>query len=116
MKISLTVRNINRADYGRTYEYNSMLDYLFDNRDGFDEILEEDGYKPLTDEQIRQVANDVFDTDIEGRFEGDFDLNNSWTEQDIIDFDNPIVNGVDVAQSMYSAIIDTCYFVADKVA
>ena len=116
MTISLTVKNTSRADYGRTYEYKSMLDYLFDNRESFDEILEEDGYKPLTDEQIRQVANEVFDTDIEGRFESDSDLDNSWTEQEVIDFDNPIVNGVDVAQSMYSAILDTCYFVADKVA
>lgn len=116
MTISLTVRNTSRADNGRTYEYKSMLDYLFDNRESFDEMLEEDGYKPLTDEQIRQVANEVFNTDIEGRFESDSDLDNSWTEQEVIDFDNPIVNGVDVAQSMYSAILDTCYFVADKVA
>ncbi len=116
MTISLTVKNTSRVDYGRTYEYKSILDYLFDNRESFDELLEEDGYKPLTDEQIRQVANEVFDTDIEGRFEGDSDLDNSWTEQEVIDFDNPIVNGIDVAQSMYSAILDTCYFVADKVA
>lgn len=113
MTISLTVRNTSRADYGRTYEYKSMLDYLFDNRESFDEMLEEDGYKPLTDEQIRQVANKVFDTDIEGRFEME---DNSWKEQEFIDFDDPIVNGVDVAQSMYSAILDTCYSVADKVA
>lgn len=116
MTISLTVRNTSRADYGRTYKYKSMIDYLFDNRESFDEMLEEDGYKPLTDEQVRQVANEVFDTDIEGRFESEKELNNSWTEQEVIDFDNPIVNGVDVAQSMYSAILDTCYFVADKVA
>ena len=114
MKIRFTVKNTSRADYGKTYEYNSILDYLFAERDGFDDILEGDGYKPLTDEQIRQVANKVFDTDIEGRFEGESDLNNSWTEQDLIDFDNPIVNGVDVAQSMDFAILDTWYFVADN--
>lgn len=114
MKIRLTVTNTSRADYGRVYEYNSLLDYLFDNRGSFDEMLEEDGYKPLTDEQIRQVANKVFDTDIEGRFESE--INNSWREQDLIDFDNPIVDCVDVAQSMYSAVFDTCYLVADKVA
>jgi hypothetical protein len=111
MKVRLTVKNTSRADYGRVYEYNSILDYLFDNRESFDEMLEEDGHSCLTDEEIREVANEVFDTDIEGRFESDFDLDNSWKEQDLIDFDNPIVNGVDVAQSMYSAITDTCYFV-----
>ena len=116
MKIKLTCKNTSRADYGRVYEYNSLLDYLFDNRESFDEMLEDDGYEPLTDEQIRQVANKVFDTDIEGRFESEKELNNSWKEQDLIDFDNPIVNGVDVAQSMYSAILDTCYFVADEAA
>lgn len=116
MKIRLTCKNTSRADYGRVYEYNSLLDYLFDNRESFDEMLEEDGYKPLTDEQIRQVANEVFDTDIEGRFQSEKELNNSWKEQDLIDFDNPIVNCVDVAQSMYSAVFDTCYLVADKVA
>jgi hypothetical protein len=111
MKIRLTVKNTSRTDYGKVYEYNSILDYLFDNRESFNEMLEEDGFNCLTDEQIRKVANVVFDTDIKNRFDSDFNLDNSWKEQDLIDFDNPIVNGVDVAQSMYSAITDTCYYV-----
>lgn len=103
MKVRLTVKNTSRTDYGKMYEYNSILDYLFDNRESFDEMLEEDGLNCLTDEQIRKVANVVFDSD--------FNLDNSWKEQDLIDFDNPIVNGVDVVQSMYSAITDICYYV-----
>lgn len=110
MKVRLTVKNTSRTDYGKVYEYNSILDYLFDNRESFDEMLEEDGFSCLTDEQIKEVVNVVFDTDIKS----DFDIDNSWKEQDLIDFDNPIVNGIDVAQSMYSAITDTCYYVVNN--
>ena len=53
MKIRLTVKNESRVDYGRVYEYNSLLDYLFDNRESFDELLEEDGHSCLTDEEMK---------------------------------------------------------------
>lgn len=116
-KISVVCRNKYRDDYGVQYEYNSLFDYAISERNCFNQLanetLELDCDVELTDEQIKEVVRKSYEMDV---FSEDLpEIGNIWKEQKFIDFDDPIVNGEDVAQSMFIAISNAWCILAEEV-
>ena len=104
----MTVKNSRREDYGKTYEYDSLLNYLLDNRVSFEEMLEDEEPIVITDEDCKAIVDLALKGDVKKAYLPFEDISNSWKEQELIDFDNPMMGNVDVAQSMYNAIYDAC--------
>lgn len=106
MKITLTCTNKFREDYGKKYEYNSILEYALDERAAYDQNASEtlDMEVTLSDSQIARVVDIACDLDMEVVCFGEFGIGNKWKEQSLIDFDNPYVDDEDVAQSFCNAI------------
>ena len=116
-KISVVCRNKHRDDYGVQYEYNSLFDYAISERDCFNQLANEtldlDCDVELTDEQIKEVVRKSYEMDV---FSEDLpEIGNIWKEQKFIDFDDPNVNGEDVAQSMFIALSNAWCILAEEV-
>ena len=127
MKIKVTCQNRARPDYGKTYVYRTLKGYLKDKgeRQEFDSLAKDtfnqefgvDIDVKLPNSQLGKVIRRAKKIDLVREFgQSDHTIGNVWRSQRVIDFDyrRCYVDGEDVAQSMYNAIVLAWSYVAQE--
>jgi hypothetical protein len=125
MRIIVTCQNKTRKDFGKTYHYRSLKGYLKDKgerehldsiaKDTFNQEYGVDIDVKLPVSQIGKVIRRAKKIDLVREFgQIDHTIGNVWKNQKVIDFDRSkcYVDGEDVAQSMYNAIVLAWSYVA----
>lgn len=126
MKIKVTCQNRARPDFGKTYIYRNLKSYLKDEgeRQQFDSLAKDtfnqeygvDIDVKLPNSQLGKVIRRAKKIDLVREFgQVDHTIGNVWRNQKVIDFDQRrcYVDGEDVSQSMYNAIVLAWSYVAN---